>query len=75
MFEKPENTVDFSKCLANLSQQEYVKVPHSCHDWGKELSSLLQNANCSLAGKQFTLNKVFQNLSVFPYLSIVNADI
>jgi len=60
MFEKPENTVDVSKCLANLSHQEYVKVPHSCHDWGKELSSLLQNANCCLAGKQFTLMRSFK---------------
>jgi len=29
MFEKPENTLDISKSLANLS---YVKVPNSCHD-------------------------------------------
>jgi len=41
-----------------------------------ELSSLLRNAHCCLAWKQFTLiiNEVFQNLSVFPYLGIVNAD-
>ena len=35
MFEKPENTVVVPKCLANLSQQEYVKVLHSCHDLRK----------------------------------------
>ena len=40
MFEKPENTVDVSKCLTYLylSQQEYVKVPHSCHDYRKSNS-------------------------------------
>jgi len=34
MFEKPENTVDVSKCLANLSSfaARVCKVPHSCHD-------------------------------------------
>ena len=37
-FEKPQNTVDVSKCLANLSQQKYVKVPHSCHDYRKSNS-------------------------------------
>jgi len=70
MFEKPENTVDVSKCLAifHLSQQEYVKAPHSCHDWRKELSSLLQNANCCLAGKQFTLMRSFK-ISLFSLTS------
>jgi len=34
MFEKPENTVDVSKCLANLSSfaARVCKVPHSCHE-------------------------------------------
>jgi len=44
MFEKPENTVDVSKCLANLSS----------------FAARLQNANSCLARKQFTLMRSFK---------------
>jgi len=78
MFEKPENTVDVSKYLVNLSSfaarvcKSFTWLPR-LEEIG--LSSLLQNANCCLTGKKFTFNEVFQNHSIFPYLCIVNADI
>ena len=63
MFEKPENTADISKCLANLSSfaarvcKSYTQLPRLEEI---ELSSLLQNSNCCLARKQFTLMRSFK---------------
>ena len=63
MFEKPENTADVSKCLANLSSFAARVCKNSTYLPRLEeidLSSLLQNANCCLAGKQFTLMRSFK---------------
>ena len=63
MFEKPENAVDVSKCLANLSSfaarvcKSSIQLPRLEE---VELSSLLRNADCCSAMKQFTLMRSFK---------------
>jgi len=63
MFQKPENAVVVSKFLANLSSFA-ARVCKSSTELPRleeiELSSLLENANCCLAGKQFTLMRSFK---------------
>ena len=63
MFEKPENTVDVSKCLAYFSSFA-ARVCKSSTQLPRleevELSSLLRNANCCSTRKQFTLIRSFK---------------
>ena len=63
MFEKPENTVDISKCLANLTPFAAIVCKSSTllpRLEEIEVSSLQQNANCWLARKQLTLMRSFK---------------